>query len=67
MVIYDMPDRKTIVKVIVNMSINAPIRPIMYIRSKNNGVDWIYFHYEKIPLLCFYCGYTRHSEDHCKK
>lgn len=62
--IFYMPNRTTIVKVRILMTIKLYIMPGMYIGSKNNGISWIDFQYEKLHLSCFYCGYMGHSEEH---
>lgn len=54
--VFEMQDKSTIVKIRANLDINNPIMPGMYIGSKNNGVTWIDFCYEKLPMFCFYYG-----------
>ena len=62
--VYEIPDKTEITKVRINLKINSPIMLGMYIGRKNNGVNWIYFHYERLSMFCFYCGYIGHIEEH---
>lgn len=54
--IYEMRDRTMIVKDRNNLKIDSPIIPGIYIGSKKNGVNWIDFRYETLPMFCFYYG-----------
>ncbi|MCH81132.1 F-box/FBD/LRR-repeat protein [Trifolium medium] len=37
----------------------------MHIGNKRDGVNWIDFRYEKLPMFCFHCGIIRHNEANC--
>lgn len=65
--VYEMHDRNIIVKVKFNLEVNTPILYGIYISSKNNGVCWVDFRYEKLPMFCFYRGFMGHNEEHFSK
>lgn len=39
----------------------------MCIGSKNNGITWIDFRYEKLPFFCLYYGKMGHNMEYCNK
>lgn len=51
--IYEMQDRTTIVKTRINLCTTTQVMTGMYIGSKNNGVNWVDFRDERLPMLCF--------------
>jgi hypothetical protein len=61
--IYDYPDNAKIIKIKVQFDINSPIRTGMYIGNGNDGINWVDFRYENLPLFCFYCGLIGHSAE----
>lgn len=62
--VYEMLNKTIIVKVRVDLKMDSPIITNMYIGSNNNRVSWIEFRYERLLMVCFYCGYMGHSEEH---
>lgn len=64
---YEMPDKANFVKIKVLFNINNPIRAGMYIGNKVDGINWIDFRYENLPMFCFYCGLVGHNEENCSQ
>ena len=65
-VVYDYPDNAKIVKIRVLIDISKPIRAGMYIGNDADGINWVDFRYENLPMLCFTCGLVGHNEENCK-
>lgn len=38
----------------------------MYIGNNNDGISWIDFRYENLPMFCFGCGLVGHNIDNCR-
>lgn len=64
--IYDYPNNAKIIKIKVQFDINNPIRVGMYIVNENDGINWVDFRYENLPLFCFYYGLIGHSTENCE-
>jgi hypothetical protein len=63
--LYDFPDKARIVKIKVQINTSEPIQPGIYIGNTKDGIQWIDFRYENLPLFCFNCGLVGHNEDNC--
>jgi hypothetical protein len=63
--LYDYPQKARIVKIKVNINVEDPIRPGMFIGNTKDGITWVDFRYENIPMFCFNCGLIGHTEDKC--
>jgi hypothetical protein len=63
--LYDYPQKARIVKIRVCLDINEPIRPGMFIGNTRDGINWVDFRYENLPMFCFRCGIVGHTEDNC--
>jgi hypothetical protein len=63
--LYDFPDKARIVKIKVQINITEPIKPGIYIGNTKDGIQWIDFRYENLPMFCFNCGLVGHNEDNC--
>jgi hypothetical protein len=63
--IYDYPQKARIVKVKVCINIEDPISPCMFIGNTKDGINWVDFRYENLPMFCFGCGLIGHNEDKC--
>lgn len=59
--IYDYPDNAKIIKIKVQFDLAKPIRACMYIGNDKDGINWVDFRYENLPLFCFKCGFIGHS------
>jgi hypothetical protein len=64
--LYDYPQKARIVKIKVWIHIEDPIRPGMFIGNTKDGITWIDFRYENMPMFCFGCGLVGHNEDQCE-
>jgi hypothetical protein len=64
--LYDYPQKARIVKIKVWINIEEPIRPGMFIGNTRDGINWVDFRYENLPMFCFSCGLVGHSEDKCE-
>jgi hypothetical protein len=64
--IYDYPQKARIVKVKVCINIEEPIRPGIFIGNPKDGINWVDFRYENLPMFCFNCGLVGHNEDKCE-
>jgi hypothetical protein len=62
---YDFPDKARIIKTKVQIDVTQPIRPGIYIGNTKDGIKWVDFRYENLPLFCFQCGHIGHGENHC--
>jgi hypothetical protein len=63
--LYDFPDKARIVKIRVHLDIHDPIRPGIFIGNTKDGIQWIDFRYENLPMFCFLCGIIGHNENSC--
>ena len=54
-----------IIKALVNMKINTPIRKGVNMGSKEDGLAWVDFKYERLPTFCYFCGVVGHDENSC--
>jgi hypothetical protein len=64
--LYDYPGKARIIKVKVLWDINNPIIAGMHIGNDQDGITWLDFRYENLPMFCFYCGLVGHVEDTCE-
>ena len=64
--IYEFPEKSKIVKVKVLININHPIRAGMFIGNDNNGINWVDFRFENLPMFCFECGLIGHNLENYK-
>jgi hypothetical protein len=64
--IYDYPQKARIVKIKVCINIEEPIRPGMFIGNTKDGINWVDFRYENLPMFSFNCGLVGHNEDKCE-
>jgi hypothetical protein len=64
--IYDFPGSAKTVKVKINFNVQHPIRPGMYIGNNRDGISWIDFRYENLPMFCFGCGLVGHNIENCR-
>jgi hypothetical protein len=63
--LYDYPQKARIVKIKVNLNIEEPIRPGLFIGNTTDGITWVDFRYENLPMFCFTCGLVGHTEEKC--
>jgi hypothetical protein len=38
----------------------------MYIGNDNDGITWVDFRYENLPMFCFGCGLVGHMIENCR-
>lgn len=65
--IYDYPNSTKIIKIKVQYDLASPVKAGMYIENENDGINWVDFRYENIPLFCFKYGLIGHSEGNCEE
>jgi hypothetical protein len=65
--IYDFPDKARIIKIKVHIDTTQPILPGIFIGNAKDGIKWIDFRYENLPMFCFLCGYIGHNEANCEQ
>jgi hypothetical protein len=61
--LYDYPQQARIVKIKVNLNVEEPIRPGLFIGNTTDGISWVDFRYENLPMFCFGCGLVGHTEE----
>ena len=65
--VYDMGvGNGTVLKVLVRVNINKPLRKGVNAGSKKDGVSWVDFRYEQLPQFCYQCGIVGHGESFCR-
>ncbi|WJX85442.1 hypothetical protein P8452_67896 [Trifolium repens] len=65
--IYDFPDKARIIKIKVHIDTNQPIKPGIFIGNAKDGIKWIDFRYENLPMFCFLCDYIGHNDSNCEQ
>ncbi|QHO52250.1 uncharacterized protein DS421_2g37840 [Arachis hypogaea] len=55
------------IKAKVKLDVNQPIKRGTNIGSKEDGIAWVDFKYEKLPTLCYFCGRLGHDEGTCEE
>ncbi|XP_057444625.1 uncharacterized protein LOC130736865 [Lotus japonicus] len=63
--LFELPDRKVIVKAMVEIDVSKPLLEGINGGSHKDGVFWIDFKYEKLPQFCFICGIIGHGDQFC--
>ncbi|KAK2406057.1 hypothetical protein QL285_041841 [Trifolium repens] len=63
--LYDFPDKARIIKIKVQIDTNQPIRPGIFIGNTKDGIKWVDFRYENLPMFCFLCGCIGHNDTTC--
>jgi len=63
--IYEYPNNAKIIKIKVQFDIYSPIRADMHIGHEDDGINWVDFRFENLPLFCFKCGLIGHAENNC--
>lgn len=63
--IYEYPEKAKIVKVKILFDISNPIRAGIYIGNEVDGINWVDFRFENLPMFCFKCGLIGHNEENC--
>ena len=49
----------------VDVQLDKPLCRGGFVSSPKSGKHWVYFKYERIPMLCFRCGRIEHDIKHC--
>jgi hypothetical protein len=52
-----------IIKIKVGINIEDPIHHGMFIGNTRDGINWVDFRYENLPMFCFSCGLIGHNEE----
>jgi hypothetical protein len=63
--LYDYPQKARIVKIKVSLNVEEPIRPGLFIGNTTDGITWVDFRYENLPMFCFGCGLVGHTVEKC--
>ncbi|RHN54608.1 putative transcription factor interactor and regulator CCHC(Zn) family [Medicago truncatula] len=63
--VYELADKAKFVNIKILFNISDPIRAGLFIGNKVDGVNWIDFRFENLPMFCFKCGLIDHIEDNC--
>jgi len=63
--VYELSDKAKFVKIKMLFDVSHPIRAGMYIENQVDGVTWVDFRFENLPMFCFYCGLVGHIEENC--
>lgn len=63
--VYDYLEKARIIKIKVSIYISKPIIAGMYIGNEKDGITWLDFRYENLPMFCFNCGIIGHNEENC--
>ena len=65
---FEMPDTKgVVIKALVGIKIEQPVKRGVNVESKNDGILWVDFKYEKIPQFYYYHDMIRHHERSCER
>jgi hypothetical protein len=63
--LYDFPDKARIIKIKVQNDSTHPTRLGIFIGNSKDGIKWVDFRYENLPMFCFICGYIGDSKNNC--
>lgn len=63
--LFELPDRKVVVKALVEMDVTKPLMEGVTSGSKKDGLFWVEFKYEKLPQFCYFCGMLGHGDNLC--
>ncbi|XP_057433287.1 uncharacterized protein LOC130726080 [Lotus japonicus] len=65
--LFEFPDKKVIVKALVEIDVHKPLMTGINGGSHKDGVFWIDFKYERLLQFCFVCGVVGHGDQFCPK
>ncbi|RYR13556.1 hypothetical protein Ahy_B04g070486 [Arachis hypogaea] len=64
--IYEVTrDQTRFLKATVTVNIHKPLLKGENLGSKEDGLIWVDFRYERLPNFCYYCGVIGHEENNC--
>jgi hypothetical protein len=64
--IYEYPGKKMIIKVKVAINVHQPIPSGIHVGNPTDGTYWVDFRYERLPHMCFNCGFVGHADTLCR-
>ncbi|XLR24225.1 hypothetical protein S83_052125 [Arachis hypogaea] len=60
-------EQERFVKAKVKMKVDTAFKKGINVGSKEDGLTWVDFKYERLPTFYYYCGRTRHEENTCEE
>lgn len=65
--LYEFPENARIIKVKILFNVINPIRAGIFIgNDDDDGINWVDFRFENLPMFCFGCGLIRYNQENCK-
>jgi len=64
--LYEFTENVETIKVKILFNINQPIRAGMFISNDRDGITWVDFRFENLPMFCFGCGLMGHNIEACR-
>ncbi|KAJ1404178.1 Zinc knuckle CX2CX4HX4C [Sesbania bispinosa] len=63
--VFECKERKSFLKILVNLDTQKPLLTGVPVGSNKDGVTWVEFQYEKLPQFCYLCGRIGHDDMFC--
>ncbi|KAJ1399474.1 Zinc knuckle CX2CX4HX4C [Sesbania bispinosa] len=64
---FETREKGSFIKILVQVDITKPLKSCVNVGSRKDGINWIDFHYERLPQVCYSCGIVGHDEEFCSK
>ncbi|KAJ1422241.1 Zinc knuckle CX2CX4HX4C [Sesbania bispinosa] len=65
--IFETKEKGIYLRCLIEMDVTKPLLGGISVGSKEDGVSWISFQYERLPQFCYACGLVGHEEELCKR
>ena len=55
----------TYMRAMAELPLNKPLRKGGYLMNGEGEKLWVTFKYERLPMVCYFCGRLGHDDKHC--